>query len=272
MTIRLILACSLLASFASTAQAALQGTAKWVPKDAYVVASLRLGNLLEKSAYVETREWQPLLRKAEELLPELAPILQDPNATGINLRVPIRFFLRGGHEKDDPVALGAILLATDKEKVAISLETIAKKANLRVRRDKGLTVYLATGKSVGIALRGRTVAFVGVAPSTDKSFDPSDQVEETARTFLSPPVGNLPKHLAEHLDKPADLAVYVDGDGFAKLARNHWPADRWKTLLPAFNTLLESKVSARLTSQKGRLVLEIEDPEVKPAKGEKQAP
>ena len=33
----------------SHAVAALQGTAKWIPEDAYVVASVRLGNILEKS-------------------------------------------------------------------------------------------------------------------------------------------------------------------------------------------------------------------------------
>ena len=40
--VALALACS-----CSHAVAALQGTTKWIPEDAYVVASVRLGNILE---------------------------------------------------------------------------------------------------------------------------------------------------------------------------------------------------------------------------------
>ncbi len=255
----------------SHAAAALQGTAKWIPEDAYVVASIRLGNILEKSDYANTPEWKPILKWAEKILPEIAPILKDPNATGLNLKVPVRLFLRGGHAKDDALAFGALFLAKDKKKVASSLASIAKKANLRMRKDKGFVAYVATGKSIGLAIKGQVIAFVGVAPSPGNPIDASDRVEEVARSLLEKPTDSLPKPLAKHLGKSGDVDLYVNGEGFAKLARLYWPADQWKGMLPAIGPILERKLAARIKSYPGRFILEIEDPEAKPAKKGKEA-
>ena len=181
----------------SHAVAALQGTAKWIPEDAYVVASVRLGNILEKSDYTNTDEWKPILKWAEKILPEVTPILEDPNATGLNLKVPARLFLRGGHTKDDALSFGALFFAKDKKKVAASLASIAKKANLRMRKDKGFVAYVATGKSIGLAIKGQVIAFVGVAPSPGNPIDPSDRVEEVAKSLLEKPNESLPKPLGQ---------------------------------------------------------------------------
>ncbi|MBC8347173.1 MAG: hypothetical protein H8E24_00945, partial [Verrucomicrobia bacterium] len=255
----------------SHAVAALQGTAKWIPEDAYVVASVRLGNILEKSDYANTAEWKPILKWVEKVLPEIAPILEDANATGLNLKVPVRLFLRGGHAKDDALAFGALFFAKDKEKVASSLASIAKKANLRMRRDKGFVAYVGTGKSIGLAMKGQVIAFVGVAPSPGNPIDPSDRVEEVARSLLEKPTDSLPKSLAKHLGKSGDVDLYVNGEGLAKLAHLFWPADQWKGMLPAIGPILERKLAARIKSHPGRFILEIEDPEAKPAKKGKEA-
>lgn len=269
MTIRLAIVGLFFVLFSSTPYAKLSGTARWIPEDAYVVASIHLGKLLQKSAYLDTREWQPILRRIEKLLPETAEILNDPNATGLNLKTPARVFLRGGHEEDDPITLGIILVAADKEKVSANLEAIAKKANLREEKAKGLKIYLAAGKNIGVAIKGQVLALIGIAPMGNKTIDPLTQVAQTARALLDSPREKLPETLEKHLGKPADLTLYVDGTSFADLARKFWPNDRWKTLLPVFRKLLETKFEVRLTSQSGRLILEIENPEAQPMeKGE----
>ena len=82
----------------------------------------------------------------QKVLPEIAPILEDPNATGLNLKVPARLFLRGGHTKNDALAFGALFLAKDKKKVASSLASIAKKANLRMRKEQRVRRLCRHGK------------------------------------------------------------------------------------------------------------------------------
>ena len=96
----------------------------------------------------------------------------------MNLKTPVRVFLRGGHEEDDPITLGIILVAADKEKVSANLEAIAKKANLREEKAKGLKIYLAAGKNIGIAIKGQVLALIGIAPMGNKTIDPSTQIAQ----------------------------------------------------------------------------------------------
>ena len=253
---------------ASQASAALPGAALRIPADSYAVATLRTGVVVEKSGYLDTPEWAPLLERAEELVPAVGPFLRDLNASGIRLQTPWHFFVRGGLAKDDPITLGALFIAEDKEKLAGYVAEMAKPARLAPRKGKNFTAYVSAGSTFGVAHAGRVFALLGVGPNNLDGADPADRVEQTARKLLATPPAELPRPLAQHLAKSADLSLYLNGESIAELLRLNWPPDQWKALLPALGPLLQGKLSARLTAQTGRVVLDIEDPDKPSDNGE----
>lgn len=259
MRLRVILIGSLLA--ASHASAALPGAALRIPADSYAVATVRMGAVLEKSAYLTTREWAPLLERAEELVPAVGPFLRDFNASGIRLQAPWHFFIRGGLKKGDPLTLGALFIAEDKDKLAGHVAKLAEPARLLPRKGKNFTTYVAPGSTFGVAHSGRVFALLGVGPKNLDGTDPADRVEQTARKLLTSAPAKLSKPLAEHLAKPADVSLYFDGESIAELLRLNWPPGQWKNLLPILEPTLKGKLSARLTAQTGRVVLDLENPD-----------
>ena len=145
---------------------------------------------------------------------------------------------------------------------------MAKPARLAPRKGKNFTAHASAGSTFGVAHAGRVFALLGVGPNNLDGADPADRVEQTARKLLATPPAELPRPLAQHLAKSADLSLYLNGESIAELLRLNWPPDQWKALLPALGPLLQGKLSARLTAQTGRVVLDIEDPDKPSDNGE----
>ena len=252
----------ILGTIHSLSLAKLTGTARWIPQDTLALASLHLEKILLKSDYLETREWKPILKRVQTVLPEFDAFMEDPNATGINLRSPMRIFIHGGQKDGAPIELGAILVIADKERVTQNLELIANKAKLKQREVGSMTLYQAEGRNFGIAMKGRTLALVGIAPGGgSENGELVKKIDQAARRLLGKPAENLPKAMKSHLSKVADLSLYADSEKFSKLALRFWPEDRWRNLLPIVDTLLGGKLAVRLNAYKGKLVLDIENPE-----------
>ncbi len=257
----------ILGTIHSLSLAKLTGTARWIPQDTFALASLHLEKILQKSDYLQTREWKPILKRAQDVLPEFNSFLEDPNATGINLRSPMRFFIHGGQEDGAPIELGAILVVADEKIVSRNLKLITSKTKLKQRETGNIAIYQAEGTSFGLALKGRTLALVGIAPGGGREGgDLAKQIEQAARRILEKPSEKLPKAMERHLSKVADFSLYADSEKFSKLALRFWPEDRWKNLLPIVDTLLGGKLAVRLNAHKGKLVLDIENPETEPEK------
>ena len=236
---------------------AMPPSANLLPSDSFIVLSLKGETFLQKTNLLKSKTWEPLVERLAQAYPSLHEILLDRDSSGLKLQSPMQVFARTGKQDFSSPSYGIIIMAEDPKRADQTLAQFAK--FLGIQRMKGQGVrYGKTGFPIVIGRKGRICFLLGVAPVTKtKDAPPMDErLKDFVQSFqFKDQAKELPSSLKTHLDKPSDLAVYIDGTGLAKIIEDFWPDDHWKKLLPTFDPLLNRQLGVHFQSIKGAIKL-----------------
>ncbi|MBN38875.1 MAG: hypothetical protein CMI29_10475 [Opitutae bacterium] len=229
--------------------------ANHVPADSFLVLSVKAEALIGKSKILESSTWAPLLEKLALSQPTLHEILLDRNSSGLNLQTPIRLYARTDGKDSSLPSFGLIAMVKDPKKTDRTLAEIAESLGLEKRKGKG-TRYGKEGFPMGIGRKGRLCFLLGIAPNSKGVESVEDRLNEFHQAFLTPAnPKQFPASLKSHLNQSADLALYLDGTGLAKIIEDFWPDDQWKKLLPALDDLFNRQIGFHFQSSPGTIRL-----------------
>jgi ankyrin repeat protein len=232
-------------------------SANLLPSDSFIVLSLKGETFLQKTNLLKSKTWEPLVERLAQAYPSLHEILLDRDSSGLKLQSPMQIFARTGKQDFSSPSYGIIIMAEDPKRADQTLAQLAK--FLGIQRIKGQGVrYGKTGFPIVIGRKGRSCFLLGVAPVTKAKDAPTmdERLKDFVQSFQAKDQAKeLPDSLKTHLDKPSDLAVYIDGTGLAKIIEDFWPDDQWKKLLPTFDPLLNRQLGVHFQSIKGAIKL-----------------
>jgi ankyrin repeat protein len=232
-------------------------SANLLPSDSFIVLSLKGETFLQKTNLLKSKTWEPLVERLAQAYPSLHEILLDRDSSGLKLQSPMQIFARTGKQDFSSPSYGIIIMAEDPKRADQTLAQLAK--FLGIQRIKGQGVrYGKTGFPIVIGRKGRSCFLLGVAPVTKTKDAPTmdERLKDFVQSFQAKDQAKeLPDSLKTHLDKPSDLAVYIDGTGLAKIIEDFWPDDQWKKLLPTFDPLLNRQLGVHFQSIKGAIKL-----------------
>ena len=236
---------------------AIPPSANLLPSDSFIVLSLKGETFLQKTNLLKSKTWEPLVERLAQSYPALHEILIDRDSSGLKLHSPIQVFARTGKQDSSSPSYGIIIMAEDPKRADQTLAQLAQ--FLGIQRIKGQGVrYGKTGFPIVIGRKGRMCFLLGVAPVTKTKDAPpmEERLQDFVQSFQSKDQRKeLPASLKAHLDKPSDLAVYIDGTGLAKIIEDFWPDDQWKKLLPTFDPLFNRQLGVHFQSIKGAIKL-----------------
>ena len=251
---------------------AIPPSANLLPSDSFLVLSLKGETFLQKTNLLKSKTWGPLVERLAQAYPGLHEILLDRDSSGLKLQSPMQVFARTGKQDFSSPSYGIIIMAEDPKRADQTLAQLAKFLDVQRIKGKGVR-YGKTGFPIVIGRKGRICFLLGVAPVTkSKDAPPIDErLKDFAQSFQSEDQAKeLPASLKAHLDKPSDLAVYIDGTGLAKIIEDFWPDDQWKNLLPTLDALFNRQLGIHFQSIKGAIKLTASEYSVQAAKQPKE--
>ena len=199
----------------ANAQGKLPNNTRHLPKDATAIISVRIGDLLKKGGYDEFLQSDLVkMAKAEMVDNELAlKILDDPEASGIDLGEPIHIFIKLGapaEEFGEPTVTGGLITSLkDAKALDKAIDLITAKAGLPLIKtaQEGYTQLSMPGAPATIGWTSKAMVAVG-------SSDPK-QMQKIAN-LLDKTINRKAKikdeRLVSLLSTKADMSAWIEYD------------------------------------------------------------
>ena len=199
----------------ANAQVKLPNNTRHLPKDATAIMSVRIGDLLKKGGYEEFLQSDLVkMAKAEMVDNELAlKILDDPEASGIDLGEPIHIFIKLGapaEEFGEPTITGGLITSLkDAKALDKAIDLITAKAGLPLIKtaQEGYTQLSMPGAPATIGWTSKAMVAVG-------SSDPK-QMQKIAN-LLEKTINRKAKikdeRLISLLSAKADMSAWIEYD------------------------------------------------------------
>ena len=100
---------------------ALPGSTARIPEDSFLILSLNLNSILEKSQIKESRIWEPIIDTLNLINPEFKSLFFEPDHKGFNFNIPVQIFLRSSNSERNPLYFGLLASIEDTKKVDSTL-------------------------------------------------------------------------------------------------------------------------------------------------------
>lgn len=232
-----------------------------VPSDSFLVLTLDAKQLLQKSNFLKSEIWKPILdqfRLEDAILQE---VIDDKNGSGLDLNSPICFFARliGSPH---PTPVWGILASVDNEKkVNGLLSSLADRFELSPKIGKNLRLG-NQNLPFEAGRRGKTAYLIGMLPNPRNPSTPDFefQIDQLINDhFITNKTHAFPDSLKKHFAHKADLSFYLEGTGVSRLLEDFFVHDAIKQFLPVFDGLTHRPLGVHLQSSKGKLSVSAYD-------------
>lgn len=226
-----------------------------IPPESFLVVSLNSKRILQKSDLLQSKVWDPILDDLGSRRPLLKELVEDLEACGLNLGVPLHFFARlEGNSHPTPV--GGLLLEIDDSKKADSLlASISATLGLHGKGTGG-TRYGKQDTPLEIGRRGKIAYLIGMIPNprNPPTANFELQIDQLVEEFFRDSDSKTsPDSLRKHLAHSPDASLYLEGTGLSRLLEDFFVQDPIKGFLPAFDPLTHRSLGLLLHSGKGKL-------------------
>ena len=243
---------------------ALPVSSKHVPQDSFLVLSVRASNLVEKSGFLQSRTWSPMLQNFALNNPELHELLIDVNASGLNFKIPLQFFARIEHRSIPTPVFGVIAMVSDMERIDQKIRSFADSHGLPSKSSKFIR-FGGENSPYELGRKGRIFYVMGIIPpSKNQSSGYVDLImDQLHESFFSKPNPlTMPESLALHFGQTSDLSLYLDGTGFAQTIDNLIPdlENFWLgALQPLIDKFIHRSIGLHAHSSLGNIKLSVID-------------
>ena len=203
--------------------------------------------------------WQPLLEVFKKSNPEFLNFLFEPNKIGLNNKIPIQFFLRTNHTKDQTLSFGLLCSVKNTEKFDTSIANIAESMNFKAVK-QNIFQFHKEDVPLEFGRKGRIFYILGKGPNLNNSNATENNSQKLITSLPDNSIAHRqPSSLQEHLSKMSDISIYLDGSGVANLAEKNWPDDRWKKLLPLFDPFFNKQIGLNIHSNLSSVTISVDD-------------
>jgi len=234
-------------------------TASRVPADSFLVISANIDSLIKKSNIKENQVWEPLLEVFRKSNPEFLNFLFEPNRIGLNNKIPVQFFLRTDHTKDQTLSFGLLCFVKNTEKFDTSIANIAESLNFKAVK-QNIFQFHKEDVPLEFGRKGRIFYILGRGQNINNSNSTENNSQKLITSLPDNSIAHRqPSSLQEHLSKKSDIAIYLDGSGVANLAEKNWPDDRWKKLLPLFDPFFNKQIGLNIHSNLSSVTISVDD-------------
>jgi ankyrin repeat protein len=232
-----------------------------IPSDSFLVVSLNTQTLLQKSHFLSSETWKPILDQWRSQNADIQELLDNPQNSGISLNTPLQFFVRlQGNPFPTPV-WGVLASVEDELKLDSLLSRFAEKFNLKEKGGNNLrfgnkTLPFEMGRN------GKWGYVLGLLPNPRNPPSPDfelqmDQIVQDI--FRKREQVSFPQPLKTHFIHSADASVYWEGVGLSKLIEDFLMEDSFKHILPVFDFLAHRSWGVHIYSDPGKLQASLLD-------------
>ena len=232
-----------------------------IPSDSFVVVSLNSRTLLQKSHFLSSETWKPILDQWRTENTDIEELLDNPKNSGLNLDVPLQFFVRlQGNPYPSPV-WGVLASVEDEPKIDSLLSRFAEKFNLKEKSGNNLRLGNKT-LPFEVGRKGKWGYILGLLPNPRNPPSPDfelqiDQIVQDI--FKKRKQVSFPQSLKSHFTHSADASVYLEGVGLSKLIEDFLIEDSFKPILPVFDFLAHRSWGVHIHSDQGKLQASLLD-------------
>ena len=238
---------------------ALPSSTTRIPEDSFLILSLNLNSILEKSQIKESRVWEPIIDALNLVNPEFKSLFLEPDHKGFNFRSPVQLFLRSSNSERNPLYFGLLASIEDTQKVDSTLANFAEVLGFTKNKGKSIR-YKKDNLPIEFGRKGKIFHILGIGPVISDQSSAKQELDQFFQLISKrPKVDRFPNSLTEHFSDPSDISLYIDGSGFGKILEDKWPEDRWKQLLPLLDPIFAKQFGLKLTSNVGSLKIEASE-------------
>ena len=232
---------------------AMPASAAKVPADSFLILSINLESILQKSKIRESRIWKPILDSWNFSEHQIKNLFLDPKKSGLNSKTPLQLFLRTSNSDANSLSFGVLSMIRDTEAVDQNLASFAESLGFSKMNGKSVRYY-KDNFPVEFGRKGRILYILGIGPIVRDKEATKISLNKLFRSItIKTEERKLPSSLKDHFTHSSDLSVYLDGSGLANLVEQNWPDDRWKNLLPVLDPLFTRQFGFHLNSNIGTL-------------------
>lgn len=232
---------------------AMPASAARVPADSFLILSINLESILQKSKIRESRIWKPILDSWNFSDHQIKNLFLDPKKSGLNSKTPLQLFLRTSNSDANSLSFGVLSMIRDTEAVDQNLASFAESLGFSKMNGKSVRYY-KDNFPVEFGRKGRILYILGIGPIVRDKEATKISLNKLFRSItIKTEERKLPSSLKDHFTHSSDLSVYLDGSGLANLVEQNWPDDRWKNLLPVLDPLFTRQFGFHLHSNIGTL-------------------
>ena len=238
---------------------ALPASISQVPKDSFLVFSIDIEAILNKSNMRKSPVWAPIIDVLSLSTPQLKSLLLEGEHYGFNFGIPVQFFVRTTPSKKNPLSFGLVSTVGDIKKADQFIANFAESMDFKKRKGKSIR-YRKDGLPIEFGRKGKVFYIVGVGPIIRDSDSSNIELDKLSRSISNKnKEDQFPESLTKHFSRPSEISLYLDGSGLANVVQENWPDDQWKKLLPLLDPFFTRQFGLHIISNKDSLKITTQE-------------
>ena len=232
---------------------ALPASTSQVPKDSFLVLSVDIEAILNKSEIRDSPVWSPIIDAFNLSTPQLKSLFFEGGNYGFNLGIPVQFFVRSSPSNKNPLSFGLVSSIGEAKKADQFIANFAESMDFKKQKGKGIR-YRKNGLPIEFGRKGKVFYILGVGPIIHDSDSSNLELDKLSRSITNKnKEDQFPETLTKHFSRPSELSLYLDGSGLANVVQENWPEDQWKKLLPLLDPFFTRQFGLHMISNKDSL-------------------